>query len=80
MFGYDAELNAIGLPCPLPVLRIREALEKLEGGQTLYVVATDPGSLQDIRAFARITQNELLEAREEQGKYYFVVRKRPSPD
>lgn len=33
MPDYDAELNAIGLPCPLPVLRIRKALQTLEGGQ-----------------------------------------------
>lgn len=79
MFDYDAELNAIGLPCPLPVLRTREALEKLEGGQTLRVVATDPESLKDIRTFARITQNELLEVREEEGKYHFIIRKRHSP-
>lgn len=76
MPDYDAELNAIGLRCPLPALRVREALERLEGGQTLYVVATDPESLKDIPAFARITQNELLEAREEGGKYHFVIRKR----
>lgn len=76
MCGYDAELDARGLPCPLPVLRIREALERLEGGQTLYAVATDPDSLKDIRAFARITQNELLESWEEEGKYCFIVRKR----
>lgn len=78
MSDYDAELNAIGLPCPLPVLRIRKALETLEGGQTLYVVATDPGSLKDVKAFARITENELLEAREEEGQYHFVIRKRIS--
>jgi tRNA 2-thiouridine synthesizing protein A len=78
MPDYDAELNAIGLPCPLPVLRIRKALETLEGGQILYVIATDPGSLKDIPAFARITQNELLEICEKDGKYHFVIRKRIS--
>jgi tRNA 2-thiouridine synthesizing protein A len=78
MPDYDAELNAIGLPCPLPVLRIRKALEALEGGQILYVIATDPGSLKDIQAFARVTQNELLETREKDGKYHFVIRKRIS--
>jgi tRNA 2-thiouridine synthesizing protein A len=78
MPDYDAELNAIGLPCPLPVLRIRKALEALEDGQILYVIATDPGSLKDIQAFARITQNELLETRDEDGKYHFVIRKRAS--
>jgi tRNA 2-thiouridine synthesizing protein A len=79
MSEYDAELNAVGLPCPLPVLRIRQALEGLESGQTLHVTATDPGSLKDVRAFARITQNELLEAQEKDGKYVFVIRKRTSP-
>lgn len=75
MSDYDAELNAIGLPCPLPVLRIRQALTTLKDGQTLYVVATDPGSLKDVKAFARITENELLEACEKEGQYHFVIRK-----
>lgn len=76
MPNHDAELNAVGLPCPLPVLRIRKALEAMEDGQILYVIATDPGSLKDIQAFARITKNELLEAYEKEGKYHFIIRKR----
>ncbi|ADJ27465.1 sulfurtransferase TusA family protein [Nitrosococcus watsonii] len=79
MPDYDAELNAIGLPCPLPVLRIRKALQTLEGGQTLYVVATDPDSLKDVEAFTRITEHELLEAREEESTYHFVIRKGMTP-
>ncbi|BAW79720.1 SirA family protein [Candidatus Nitrosoglobus terrae] len=76
--NYDAELDAMGLACPLPVLRIRKALAVLSENQILYVIATDPGSLKDIQAFSRITKNELLEAYETEGKYHFIIRKRVS--
>ena len=51
----DRELDARGLNCPLPILRTKKALNEMAGGQTLHVVATDPGSVRDFQAFARQT-------------------------
>lgn len=73
--NFDQELDATGLLCPLPILRAKKALNTLESGQILHIIATDPGSLKDFSAFSKQTGNELLESCESNGKYYFYVKK-----
>lgn len=73
--NYDEQLDATGLNCPLPILRAKKALAKLDSGQILNVIATDPGSVKDFEAFAKQTGNELLESGEEGGKYVFFIKK-----
>ena len=75
MADFDKELDASGLNCPLPVLKAKKSLTDLTSGQTLHIIATDPGALKDFDAFAKQTGNELLESREESGKYYFTIKK-----
>ncbi|MGB0713677.1 MAG: sulfurtransferase TusA family protein [Gammaproteobacteria bacterium] len=75
MADFNEELDASGLNCPLPILRAKKALAKLESGQILRVVATDPGSVKDFEAFAKQTGNALLDSGEEGGKYVFRLQK-----
>ena len=56
-------------------LRAKKALNGLEVGQVLRIVATDPGSVKDFEAFAKQTGNELLESTEEEGKFCFKMKK-----
>lgn len=69
------ELDVRGLNCPLPIVRAKQALNGMEGGEVLAVVATDPGAVRDFAAFAEQTGHGLLESREEGGEFYFLVRK-----
>lgn len=71
----DKELDARGLNCPLPILRAKKALNELTSGQTLHVLATDPGSVKDFEAFAKQTGNVLLESGEKNGEYSFLLKK-----
>ena len=71
----DAELDTSGLNCPLPILKAKKALAGLASGQSLRVIATDPGSVRDFEAFSKHGKHALLESREEDGKFYFVMRK-----
>lgn len=75
MANFDQELDASGLNCPLPILRAKKALAGLDAGQVLHIVATDPGAVKDFEAFAKQTGNELMESREEGGKFYFLMKK-----
>ena len=68
-------LDARGLNCPLPILKTRKALNALSSGETLKVIATDPGSVKDIDSFCNQTGNQLLTSMEEQGDYTFVIQK-----
>lgn len=71
----DQELDARGLNCPLPILRAKKALNGMASGQTLKIIATDPGSVKDFQAFAKQTGNSLLESNEANGEYVFVLKK-----
>jgi tRNA 2-thiouridine synthesizing protein A len=74
---FDKEVDARGLNCPLPILRAKKALAEMRAGQTLRVLATDPGSVKDFQAFARQTGNDLLGQGEtaDQAFEFFLRRK-----
>ena len=71
----DKELDARGLNCPLPILRAKKTLNEMTAGQTLKIIATDPGSVKDFAAFAKQTGNELHESNEPAGEYTFLLKK-----
>lgn len=73
--SFDQELDASGLNCPLPILRAKKTLNAMDSGQVLHVIATDPGSVKDFDAFAKQTGNELMESKEEGGKFHFLIKK-----
>lgn len=75
MVGFDQELDASGLNCPLPILRAKKTLSGMESGKILRIIATDPGSVKDFEAFSKQTGNELLESVEDGGKYMFLLKK-----
>lgn len=67
-------LDAKGLNCPLPILKAKKALKEVPVGETLEVLATDPGSVADFDAFCRATGNELVESSQLENVYRFVIR------
>jgi tRNA 2-thiouridine synthesizing protein A len=75
MSDFDSELDASGLNCPLPILRAKKAISALQAGQTLKIIATDPGSVKDFEAFCKQTGNELVSSGEENGKFAFLIKK-----
>ena len=71
----DDVLDARGLPCPLPLLKAKQALARLAPGQLLEVQATDAGSWRDFETFIAQSAHEML-AREEQGDiFHYWIRK-----
>ena len=50
-FNFDQELDCSGLACPMPILKTKKAVDSLQLGQVLKMIATDPGSLPDIQAW-----------------------------
>lgn len=74
--NFDKELDARGLSCPLPILKTKKSLNDLVSGQVLKVVATDPGSIKDMQAFATQTGNPLLSSEEVDKTYVFYLRKK----
>lgn len=69
-------LDTKGLNCPMPILKAKKAINTLGTGETLEVLATDPGAVADFEAFSRATGNELLESVEEDGVFRFVLERK----
>ncbi|MDM0043496.1 sulfurtransferase TusA family protein [Variovorax dokdonensis] len=72
----DMEIDTSGLNCPLPILKAKKALNEMQSGQLLRVIATDPGSLRDFQAFARQTGNELVDQQTAGAQFIHVLRRR----
>ncbi len=68
-------IDAIGLLCPLPVLRLRKALQSLAPGETLCLLADDPVARIDIPHFCAEQGETLLSATPQNGATAFVIRK-----
>ena len=73
--NHDAELDACGLNCPLPLLKAKMELNRLASGSVLKVVATDAGSQRDFRSFARLAGHALLHEQIDNGVYTYWLRK-----
>ncbi len=65
------ELDAIGLLCPMPVIKTQNKIQELSPGDTLMVRASDPGVMQDIPAWCRINGHRVLSTCED-GKHYII--------
>jgi tRNA 2-thiouridine synthesizing protein A len=75
MNNVEHVLDARGLNCPLPILKIRKALTAMETGEVVQMLATDPGSSKDMESFCTQTGNELLSSEQQGGDYIFMIRK-----
>lgn len=71
----DRTLDCLGLFCPMPIVKTREALREMAVGQVLEMLSDDPASDADMRSWARRTGNELLEVTKNAAVYHFLVRK-----
>jgi len=69
------ELDARGLNCPLPLLKLKQSLNRMSPGQQIRVWTTVPGSLRDFAAFTAMAGHTVLTRTEEDGAYYFLIEK-----
>ena len=71
----DEKLDAAGLTCPLPLLKAKQALNKMESGCILEIISTDASSMRDFEVFSRQSGNELMESKEVDGVFTYLMRK-----
>jgi len=69
------ELDLSGLTCPMPLLKTRQALNKMASGDVVRVVTTDPASERDFKVFADQSGNQLLSVDRAGSSFIFVLRK-----
>ena len=69
------KVNACGLQCPGPIIQVKKAIDSIEIGERVEIVATDAGFARDASAWCETTGNKLIENREEKGRYTVVIEK-----
>ena len=74
--AVDLELDLSDLACPMPLLKTKQALNRISSGQRIKVVATDPGSERDFQVFAEQSGNKLLEMQYLDGKFHYLLEKK----
>jgi tRNA 2-thiouridine synthesizing protein A len=71
----DVKIDCLGLFCPMPILKTREAMKTLRTGQVLEMLSDDPASDADMRSWSAKTGHELIEVERDGPVYRFLVRK-----
>ena len=69
-------VDARGLSCPMPIVKIAQAVKPLPSGAVVELLATDPGSIKDVVAWCRATGNELIGQTSDGAVYRFVIRRK----
>ncbi len=71
----DIHVDACGLQCPGPIMKVYETVKSMDYGKMLKVTATDPAFQEDIKAWCDRTGNKLLGVGYEDGSFKAVIRK-----
>lgn len=73
---FDDDLVALGLLCPLPVLKARKRIAALKSGQILRMVSDDPAAVIDVPHFCAENGHVLLERESGEGANIFYIQKK----
>jgi len=75
--GPDARtiVDARGAMCPMPIVKLQKAVKGVAIGSLIELIATDPGSDPDVKAWGRETGNEIVEAERTGNEFRFVIRR-----
>ncbi len=69
------KIDACGLSCPGPIMKLKEAVDRMSPGQNLEVISTDPGFARDAEAWCQSTGNRFISTESSAGKYRVVVER-----
>ncbi len=75
MIEFNIEVDAAGLHCPLPLLRLKKALKEMQSGEVVRVLATDPAAHLDFGVYSQQTGHEIIEYIRDDEQQIFYVRK-----
>lgn len=72
----DDTLDCMGLSCPMPIVKLAQKMKDMQEGQILEMLADDIGAKEDVPAWCKRTQNELLGMEEDGGTLKFYIKKK----
>ena len=75
LYQQVIRLDACGLQCPGPILKLKQAVDKMQEGEFVEVVATDAGFPRDAQAWCQSTGNRFLSVSEQNGLHKVLIEK-----
>lgn len=69
------EIDALGLLCPLPVLKLAKRIKSLDVGDVVYLLADDPAAVVDVPHYCAESGHELIEMHTHDTHQAFQIRK-----
>lgn len=76
MNEFDLEVDATGLNCPLPLLRLKKGLMEIQAGEIIKIIATDPAAHLDIGVYTDQTGHKIIEFLKDNGTQIFYIKKK----
>lgn len=67
-------IDSRGTACPGPITDLIRAYRKSANGDTIILLATDPGVTSDAKAWCDATRNELVGTKETDGEYEVTIK------
>jgi tRNA 2-thiouridine synthesizing protein A len=71
----DWKIDCVGLFCPIPILKTREAMKLIESGQVLEMMSDDPAAEADVKSWSARTGNQLVSMERNGTVFRFLIRK-----
>ena len=68
-------IDAKGMRCPLPLLKLKQGLAQTNIGDEVEVRATDAGSWRDIPSFVSMTAHTMIDQSQQADEYLYIVKK-----
>ena len=76
MIEFSQEVDASGLMCPLPLLRLKKILVLMESGEVVKVTATDPAAHLDFGVFTHQAGHQIIDLIKQDDKQIFYIKKK----
>ena len=76
MIEFSLEVDASGLLCPLPLLRLKKTLTAMSSGDVVKVIATDPAAHLDFGVYANQSGHQIIELIKQDDKQIFYIKKK----
>ena len=71
----DETLDCKGLMCPMPIVKLAKKMKEIQVGKVLEMISDDIGSKEDVPAWCKRTNNQLVEMKEDKGVFYYYIKR-----
>lgn len=68
------QIDAKGLKCPMPVIKLQQAIRQAESGQQLEIACTDPGAEKDIQSWCKVNKHQVLDVSDTDFGQLFLIQ------